>query len=312
MPLDVIDFHSHFIPAPWQARVASDLSENQRRRWQRIAALIGDRTALRTEIDSGDLAGRVVNVPTALFHEPGEIPAPDVFRRANDSLAALVASGPGLHAIASVDAFDGERAARELERAVRDLGLRGVFVESLQGDKLLDAPEARPTLAAAAELGVPVFVHPVAPSAFLAGLARYPRAGLLYARGVLNAASLIALIESGRLDEFPTLPIVVTSLAIGGILLEAGFNSAAFDHDDGLGVLRRQVHVETMGFLPALIRAAVDVLGEDHVLAGSDWPIVNDGPIAPKLQMALARAGLDAAQGAKVAAGNSRRLLGIG
>jgi len=312
MPLDVIDFHSHFIPPPWQARVAANLSETQRRRWQRIAMLIGDRAALRAEIDSGDLVGRVVNVPTALFHDAGEIPHPDMFRRANDAVAELAASGPGLHAIASVDAFDGERAARELERAVRELGLRGVFVEAVQGDKLLDAPESKPTLTAATELGIPVFVHPVAPTQFLAGLARYPRAGLLFARGALNAASLIALIESGRLDELPSLRIVVTSLAIGGILLEAGFNEAAFRHDDGVGVLRRQVHVETMGFLPALIRAAVDVLGEDHVLAGSDWPIVNDGPIAPKLEAALAQAGLDAAQSAKVASGNTRGLLGLG
>lgn len=312
MSLDVIDFHSHFVPAPWQARIAPDLSESQRQRWQRIAALISDRAALRADIDSGDLVGRVVNIPTALFHAPGEVPAPDVFRRANDVLAELAASGPGLHAIASVDAFDGERAAHELERAVRGLGLRGVFLESLQGEKLLDAPEARPTLLTAAELGIPVFVHPVAPSQFLAGLARYPRAGLLFARGALNAASLIALIESGRLDEVPNLQIVVTSLAIGGILLEAGFNPAAFRHDDGQGVLRRQVHMETMGFLPALIRAAVDVLGEDHVLAGSDWPVVSQGPIAPKLATALDLAGLDATQSAKVAAGNSRRLLGLG
>ena len=51
--------------------------------------------------------------------------------------------------------------ARELTRAVKELGLRGVFVESAKRDLLLGAKETRPTLAAAASLGVPVFVHPL-------------------------------------------------------------------------------------------------------------------------------------------------------
>jgi predicted TIM-barrel fold metal-dependent hydrolase len=44
---------------------------------------------------------------------------------------------------------------------VRELGLRGVFLESARRDLILGAKETRPTLAAAASLGVPVFVHPL-------------------------------------------------------------------------------------------------------------------------------------------------------
>jgi hypothetical protein len=54
-----------------------------------------------------------------------------------------------------------EAGARELTHAVTELGLRGVFVESAKGALLPDAEEARPTFAAAAALGVPVFLHPV-------------------------------------------------------------------------------------------------------------------------------------------------------
>jgi aminocarboxymuconate-semialdehyde decarboxylase len=307
----IIDFHSHHVPSEWQPILAPGQSDVQRERWLRINRRIADPGALAEFIESGDLEGRVVNVPTALFTPPGETPPADTFRRVNDKLAEVTGRAPGkLHGIASVDVFGGEAAATELVRAVKTLGLRGVFVESAKDDLLLDAPEAKPTLSAAAELGIPVFVHPVNPPVLVRRLAKFEQTGILFARGQVNAATLIALIESGRLDELPTLPIVVTTLAIGGILLEATFNpnirNAA---QDAANVLRRQVYVDTMGFHPALIKASVEVLGVEHVVAGSDWPIVNDGPIGARLASALDDAGIDAAGRELIAGGNTRRLL---
>lgn len=305
-----IDFHSHHIPADWQPLLPPSLAPAQRERWSRINHRIADPDALTETIDQGDLAARVVNIPTALFTSPGDTPTTETFQRVNDRLAAVIARSPGrLHGLASVDAFGGDAAAAELVKAVRELGLRGVYVESAKGDLLLDAPEAEPTLAAAAELGIPVFVHPVNPAVLTPRMARYRRTGILFARGQVNAASLIALIESGRLDQFPNLPIVVTTLAIGGILLQAAFNREG--PDAGAEILRRQVYVDTMGFHPALIRLSVEVLGTRHVLAGSDWPIVNDAPIAQRLEAALEAAGVDAAGRELIASGNARRLLGI-
>jgi len=61
-----------------------------------------------------------------------------------------------------------------------------------------------------------------------------------------------------------------------------------------------------------LIRASVDLLGVDHVVAGSDWPIVDDGPLRNSLPQALQHAGLSEEQQRAVAGGNCLRLLGIG
>jgi aminocarboxymuconate-semialdehyde decarboxylase len=311
IPSRIIDFHSHHIPSDWEPILAPGQSDRQRERWVRINRRIADPRALQESIESGDLAGRVVNIPTALFTPPGATTPADTFRRVNDRLAEVTVASPGkLHGIASVDAFAGEIAANELIRAVKTLGLRGVFVESAKDDLLLDAPEAKPTLVAAAELGIPVFVHPVNPQPFVRRMARYEHTGILFARGQVNAATLIALIESGRLDELPSLKVVVTTLAIGGILLEVAFNPA-FRAADGSNVLRRQVYVDTMGFHPALIKASVDVLGVEHVLAGSDWPIVNDAPIGARLTSALDTAGIDTAGQELIAGGNTRRLLGL-
>ncbi|MBR1222996.1 amidohydrolase [Bradyrhizobium sp. U87765 SZCCT0131] len=311
--LAIIDFHSHHVPASWPLATLSNFPASQRERWERINARLADAGALTQGIDTGDIAGRVVNIPTALFTPGRQVPAADTFRKVNDQVAAITAAQPGrLHGIASVDAFGGEAAANELVRAVRSLGLRGVFLESEQDGRLLDAPEARPVLTAAAELGIAVFAHPVNPKGLTEQLARYGQVGTLFARGTINAAALIALVEGGVFDALPGLRVAFTNLAIGGLLHVRSFGRRAADGQTDIGVLlRRHVYIDTMGFDPVLIRAAADIVGVDHVLAGSDWPIVSDEPISRRLAASLTAAGFDPTDQQKIAGGNTRTLLGL-
>jgi aminocarboxymuconate-semialdehyde decarboxylase len=297
----LIDFHSHHVPARYELTTLRNFPASQRARWERLNRRLADPRALVESINDGDLAGRVVNIPTALFTGQDAVPPAALFRDVNDQLAELVASQPGLYGLASVDAFSGEAGALELTRAVRELGLRGVFVESSRGDLLLDAAEARPTLEAAAALGVPVFAHPINPQPLTGRMSRYGQLGTLWARGTVNEATLIALLGSGTLDRLPELRLVVTTLAIGAVMLAGAFSELP----------GRQIHIDTMAFQPRLIRAAVDLLGAEHVLAGSDWPILSDGPIADRFTAALVRAEISDADRALIAGGNARRLLGI-
>jgi len=311
-PLKVIDFHTHHVPPNWELTTLATFAPSQRARWERINRRLADPLALLESIDDGDIAARVINVPTALFSRSGEVLADDVFRRVNDQVAKLVSLHPGkLHGIASVDAFRGEAGAAELTRAVRDLRLRGVFVESESNGRLLDAPEARPTLAAAAAFGIPVFAHPVNPQGFTQQMARYGQLGTLFARGTSNAASLIALLEGGVFEALPSVRVVFTNLAIGGLLLAHSFAARGVLPDGAEALLRKHVYIDTMGFDPVLIRAAVDIVGVTHVLAGSDWPIVSDGPIGEKLLHALTAAGFAEADQRQIAGDNARALLGI-
>jgi hypothetical protein len=60
----------------------------------------------------------------------------------NDELAELVARHPGrIYGLASVDGYDGDNSAREAERAITELGLRGLFVDCARDDLLIDAPQ---------------------------------------------------------------------------------------------------------------------------------------------------------------------------
>ena len=120
-------------------------------------------------------------------------------------MAELVAKHPGkLYGLATVDAFSGDDGAREVTRAVKDLKLRGLFLESAKRDLLLGAKETRPTLAAAASLGVPVFVHPLTDPELHKRFSRTGRMGVRLARGTINNAALISMLEGGTFDEIPS------------------------------------------------------------------------------------------------------------
>ena len=312
MTLSVIDFHNHHVPARFELTTTRGAPADQRGRWAALNLKLADEAALLDDIFSGDLTARVVNAPAALIADAeGRVPREKI-AAINDELAGLVSRHPGhIHGLATIDAYDGEHAAKELERAIKVLGLRGVFVDSARGDRLIDAPEARPTLRVAAELGAPVFVHPVNPQPLTDQLAPYGRLGTLLARGTVNSAALVALLEGGVFAELPRLKVVVTALAFGGLALAGGFSHYSLLPGGALETLRRQVWIDTMGFDPVLLRASIDLLGETHVLAGSDWPIVSDGPIQPKLTKALAEIGLSDGAQKLIASDNALSLLGL-
>ncbi|MDX0803039.1 hypothetical protein GOD37_29550 [Sinorhizobium medicae] len=77
----------------------------------------------------------------SLFGMEGNVPLTAV-REANDWLATLSREHPTLTGFAVVDAFAGEEAAREAERAIVDLGLTGLVIDSSRDGKLIADPSA--------------------------------------------------------------------------------------------------------------------------------------------------------------------------
>ena len=98
--------------------------------------------------------------------------------RANDHLADIVASAPGRYlGFAAVPLQDPERAAAELERAVRELGFIGALVNGYTnlGDNdtglYYDDERFDPFWSKLADLDVPLYLHP---------WLRFPSQSLLY------------------------------------------------------------------------------------------------------------------------------------
>ena len=267
--LRVVDFHSHLVDSGTAGAVIPSLEET-------------------------GVAARVISAPLEFHKNLDGI---------NDSIAEVVDRNPGrVYGLASVDAYAGEAAAAELERSVKQLGLRGVFMESAKGELMPDAPEARPLLAAAAELGVPVLLHPVADPQLFDRFKRFGRLGGRLTRSTINSAALVALLAGGVLEALPGLRVVVTALAFGGLVLASESAERA---------KLRQVYIDTTGMNGVAVRGSIEILGADHVLTGTDWPVVKEKALPATLEAMFDEIGLDADGRRKVAGGNALRLMGV-
>ena len=79
----------------------------------------------------------------------------------NDAMADLAAKKPGrLYGLATLPLQDPDRSVRELERAVRQLGLVGAAICTHVNGVTIDAATIGPVFAAAQRLDVPLFLHP--------------------------------------------------------------------------------------------------------------------------------------------------------
>jgi predicted TIM-barrel fold metal-dependent hydrolase len=309
-PLDIVDFHSHHLGPRWPAALQTGGASAPTDAWTRTAARIADAGGLTADLDAAGIDARVLCGPPSLVNGGGERLPGDSARAINDHLAARVAEQVGrLFGLATVDAFAGDESAREVERAVGALGLQGIVVDCASGDLLLDDPSARPTLLAAAHLGAPVFVHPVTPRDLPARLRRLGRWGIGLARGTEDAACLLALVEAGVLDQVAGLRLVFPWLGAAGLLLSATSEAAARLRRGARAAERWHVYVDTMGFDAAGVRYAVELLGADHVLVGSDWPIGAREASRELVTATLREAGLDDGDQRLVAGGNARALV---
>lgn len=305
----IIDFHSHYYETSWAATPTAPGLRGLARVWPLM-------THIEAQLDALAAVGvdtKVLSAPTAALVPAGGQLTAEQIQRINDRLAALVDCYPGrLLALATIDAFQGEAAAQEIERAVKTLGMGGICVDCALGNRFLDDPAARPTFETAAALGVPIFVHPVSPAGLTERLSRLGHPGVLLARGTEDAASVLALLHSGLLDALPTLDLVLPLIGVAALIFAGLAEEERLVEDGWQGTApaaqRKRLYIDTMGFDTATIRFVVDLLGADHVLLGSDWPIM---PIAARQRVTalLAALKLSPDEQAAILSGNTRRLL---
>lgn len=170
-----------------------------------------------------------------------------------------------------------ESAARELERAINDLGLCGAMIFSNISGDTLDLPKFWPVYEAAEAFGVPIMVHPTGP-AFSAYMNDYRLVALLgFAYDTTMAA--VRMVLAGVLDRFPKLTLIQTHM--GGVLpymaerVERGYAI----YPEIKGKLQRtpmeyfrEMYLDTVLFDPDVVMLGLKFAGEDRVMLGSDHP----------------------------------------
>ena len=235
-------------------------------------------------------------------------------RIVNAGLASFVAQKPErFAAIGTVPMQDGRAAAAELERSMREDGMRGAHIlTSVNGLELSD-PQFAPFWEKAEELGAVILIHPN-------GFTEAGRMTRFYFNNVIGnpletTLALHYLIFDGVLERHPALKLI--AVHGGGYLASY---SGRIDHaygarSDVRGTLPhlpttylKRVFVDSVVFTPHQLRHLVEVFGPDKVLMGTDYPydMAESDPVGH-----LASAGLDGATFAKIAGGNAKALFGI-
>ena len=198
-------------------------------------------------------------------------------RLINESLGEVAQQHPQhISMLASAPLQDAERAAKELEYGIKQCGaVGGVIGANVNGTNLGDAP-LDPFWAAAVELDVPVFVHPVQPTP-APRTANYNLAPIVHFTydTTLTAGSLVF---SGVLDRFPSLNLI---LAHGGGYFP--YQIGRFDRiyrnleepvapQQPPSAYLRRFFYDTILHYPAALRYLSNQVGTDRLLLGTDYP----------------------------------------
>ena len=204
----------------------------------------------------------------------------ELARDVNHGIAKLVADHPDRFVgLGSVPLQDAELAVRELDYAVKELGLRGVEICTNVNGRNLSDPELglEKFVARCAELGVVIFMHPL-------GYTQADRLTQHYFNNVIgnpleSTLAVSSLIFDGVMQRYPKLKIVV---AHGGGYVAHYW--ARMDHawrarPDCRTVIKRppssyleKFYFDTITFDPVMLKHLIDRFGADHVVLGTDYP----------------------------------------
>ena len=204
---------------------------------------------------------------------------------ANDRLSAACRAHPARFAgLAAVAPQAPENAARELERAVKTLGLKGAIINSHTHGEYLDDKKFWAIFEAAQALDVPIYIHPREPSPGMAGPLAMPGLRVGWGYGIETGTHIMRLISGGVFDQFPRLKIV-----IGHMGESIPFTLDRIDNryvwETAMAGMARKIKrlpsdyfrdniiVTTSGMnykLPLMM--TIEALGIDNVLFAGDWP----------------------------------------
>jgi aminocarboxymuconate-semialdehyde decarboxylase len=165
-----IDIFTHVFPKAFYDRyvVKGAVGKDIGKRVSNIPVAVDLDLRFRTMDEFGDFR-QVITLPAPpieIMGAPSE--SPTIAQAANDGLAELVRAHPDrfIAFAASLPLHNPDAALREAERAIDQLGARGIQLFTNAAGRSLDAPEFRPIFDEMARRDLPIWVHPARGASF--------------------------------------------------------------------------------------------------------------------------------------------------
>ena len=199
----------------------------------------------------------------------------------------------------------------ELERCMRDLGLRGAAISTTAGAMELGDPQLRPFWAKAEELGAIVFIHPGGNRD-----ARFKRYHLWNSVGQAfeEAMAISSLMYDGVLESFPGLKICVSH---GGGYMPYYMGRIDRNYIEKANTrinmskppidYLRMLYFDSCVYERSVLQHLVEKVGAERVLLGSDYPVGEGRPI----EFITDAAALSPGEKERIVAANAASLLGL-
>jgi aminocarboxymuconate-semialdehyde decarboxylase len=329
----IIDVFNHFMPKTYLDRLTRLVPDHIAvTGFPRLQTLVNIEARLRL-LDRFDGLRQVIclaNPPLETIASPQQ--SPELARLANDALAEVCRAHPDRFPgfIASLPMNNLDASIAETERAITQLGARGVQVFTNVAGKPLSAPEFRPIFRSMAAHDLPVLVHPMRGPNFpdyASEQASENEIWFSFGWPYETTACMARLIYSGIFDELPALKVVTHHM--GGMIpyfagkIKLGFRQIFFGTPDRNPVAEdcglkkapieyfKMLYADTALGEVAPTRCGHAFFGTDRCLFATDAPFDAEqgrGLIANSL-MAVNMLEVPQAEKDAILSGNARRLL---
>lgn len=231
------------------------------------------------EMDRLQIDVQVLSLSVPQVYVVSGTDAVDFARHCNDYLASMVKQYPDrFRALASIPltAETIDDAVRELARCVEELGMVGFTIGTNIDGAAINDRRFDPFFEEANRLGTTMFIHPMVPAGAEA-MNEYHLASLV---GYMFETTLAVsqLMFSNFFGRFLGINVVVAHM--GGSLpylvgrLDAGYRAypECRESTRAPGDIIRDLYVDTVSFHAPAVQCAIDTLGVEHVLFGTDYP----------------------------------------
>ncbi len=326
--MPVIDFHNHYYPPGYlqvlqsggsAVEVTIDDQGNPRLHYpgDYNIAVPGQRdlNVRRKMLDDHGIDMQVLTMTTPGTHVETPATAVRLASLVNDEFAEGIAAHPGrFTALATLPLNHPAASVKELERACRQLGLRGAMLFSNVNGVALADPRFEPLYELANHLEAVLYIHPTDPL----GVEAMKDFWLMPLVGFLFDTTLAAakLVYSGIPEKYPKITWVLTHL--GGAIpylaerLDRGhraFKECRVNIQRPPSEYLKKFYFDTVNFNTDALKLAIAFAGADHLMAGSDYAHQIG---SPKLMLESIRA-LDISEEARagILGGNAAKLLRI-